>query len=99
MKPHTPGPWRDGNTADSIVADLPEGVEPDDTSNFYGGYCVAETVSSNNKPLIKAAPDLLAACEAAFDFNFNILGTCESPCDCVLHVLRAAITKAKGEGV
>jgi hypothetical protein len=59
------------------------------------------TVCFNFRPedarLIAAAPDLLRACEAALDFNANILGECEAACDCVLHVLRAAILKATGK--
>lgn len=57
----TKGEWRDGNTADSIVTDLPSGVTPDRISDYYGGYVIAESVSANNKSLIKAAPKLYAS--------------------------------------
>lgn len=57
------GVWRDGNTVDSIVTDMPEGIARDEIADFYGGYVIAETVSGNNKPLIKAAPDMYRVLE------------------------------------
>src|SRR5688572_13936574 len=96
MAKHTPGPWRDGNTADSVVADLPEGIEPDDNSRFYGGYCVAESVSSNNKPLIKAAPELLRLFRKLDEKLPNDWALPSGACD-VLAELRAAADAAEGK--
>lgn len=58
---HIPGPWIDGKTADSIIA--PAGRCVADIEEWYGGYVVAESIDPENKPLIKAAPDLLEACK------------------------------------
>lgn len=71
MAKHTPGPWRAGNPHDTIVADIcPEGCThwDEDCRDYYGGYVIAEAVTSENKPLIIAAPDLLAVCELMLDF-------------------------------
>jgi len=59
---NTPGPWIDGNTSDSIIAPG-SSYSPDTDNDYYGGCLIAETVAPQNKPLIKAAPELLGACE------------------------------------
>lgn len=58
---HTPGPWKKGKTADSIVSDSNEGIgqlHDTDTVEFYGGFVVAESVASCNEGLIMLAPDM-----------------------------------------
>lgn len=75
---HTPGPWIDGNTSDSIVAPSSSN-SPDSDNDFYGGCLIAESVAPHNKALIKAAHDLLAAAiaqEEAEDFNANDCPDC-----------------------
>ena len=58
---HTPGPWIDSpNAGDAIISQHPDamgdaGLEID----YYGGFVICESVSQRNKPLIKAAPELL----------------------------------------
>ncbi len=66
MSEHTPEPWRDGKGGRSIVADSDQGREECGYPNeleHYGGHLIAESIAPCNKPLIKAAPVLLAACE------------------------------------
>lgn len=71
---HTPGPWRDGNVSDCIVSDAPIASVPvdADTIRDYGGYPIAESIAPENKPLIKAAPKLLAAALAAFPWLHHL---------------------------
>lgn len=64
MSKHTPGPWRFGKNSDDVVADHPAGhSEESDHVAYYGGHLVAESISSHNRPLIAAAPELLMALE------------------------------------
>lgn len=98
---HTPKPWVDGNTADSIVTKEPSldaGMGwVADAYRYYGGNLVCESVAPKNKALIEAAPDLLEAAEGIMDkfekFGANgmVLGKSD------MAALVAAIKKAKGE--
>lgn len=103
MAEHTPGPWREGKCCASIVA----GPEPDDACRhyvsdqeaaFYGGELVAESVNEADRPLIIAAPDLLAACEAmkAFLYDIEHEGVTNYA---LMQQIKAAIAKAHGEEV
>lgn len=66
MAKHFPAPWVDGNPSDAIVTKtMPEGYNNTTLIEEYGGYLIAETVSPCNKPLIKAAPRMLALLEKA----------------------------------
>lgn len=62
---YTSGPYRQGNGY-SIVSDHPVDGCPGggDDIDYYGGHLIAESVSPCNSPLLIAAPDLLAACNA-----------------------------------
>ena len=91
---HTPRPWKDGSRAGSIIAPLQ--ACNDTHKELYGGYIVAEYVSRHDRPLIKAAPYLLGACEAALEAICAgaepwMLADVEARC-------RAAIASATGEG-
>jgi len=56
---HTEGEWVDGNTSDSVIV---KGLNIEsDSDKFYGGFVICESVSKNNKALIKASPRLLKA--------------------------------------
>lgn len=58
---HTPGPWRIGKVASAIVADTPpDDMRSADEDEYYGGHLVAESIQVRDRPLICAAPDLLA---------------------------------------
>lgn len=46
--------------------------------------------------LAAAAPDLLHACITAAEVLEPMLSPCDSDCECVLHLLNAAIAKARG---
>jgi hypothetical protein len=60
---HWPGPWIDSpKMSDAIIAAPGGYVHPADT-DYYGGSLIAESVAGYNKPIIKAAPDLLVALE------------------------------------
>lgn len=110
---HTPKPWADGGPADSIVSQSNEGLAPythtysEECLAYYGGYVIAESVAPCNKAVLKAAPDLLIACELAksllealrIDHNVGQLlapGYEESYKSIEDH-LETAIAKAKGE--
>jgi len=64
-KKHWSGPWIDSRRCDAIVVENPpDDHKPDaDTLKYYGGEVVAESVAPENKPLIKAAPELLSVCK------------------------------------
>ncbi len=95
---HTPGPWREGKTADAIVADSPEGLPPysyPEVLEHYGGYVVAESVAPCNKPLIMAAPDLLEACKAVLQYvddHDSVVGAWGE----IYEMLQKAVAKAEG---
>jgi hypothetical protein len=93
MTEHTPGPWRIGRGT-SIVADAPApGIGGSDEVEYYGGHLICESVNEPNARLIAAAPDLLLACQAAYDammqYDFGTLTLAPQ--------LKAAIAKARGE--
>ena len=68
---HTPGPWIDSpNTSDAIISQDQKEIDlmlkwggPVSEENLchYGGFVICESVYAKNKPIIKAAPDLLEA--------------------------------------
>ena len=99
---HTPGPWKDGEMGASIVSDSPEGYVWDEGSvRAYGGFLIAESIAPCNKPLIKAAPDLLAVAKRAAAV-MNLYGNItnwpmEMPHEYadVINDLRAAIARAE----
>ena len=74
---HTPGPWIDSpNASDAIISTDPDamadaGIEVE----YYGGAVICESVARQNKPLIKAAPEMLEACEAATKYD-NAIRLC-----------------------
>ena len=90
-KKHTPGPWRNergsGDYGRNITAD-------------NGRRIICETICSDhaaNAALIVAAPDLLAACEAALDFIHSLPYTPGSAPETRLQdKLVDAIARAKG---
>ena len=85
----TEGPW--------FAVDVDEmGLTIVDTGRLDDNYiCRAET---DNARLIAAAPDLLEACEKALEvINQNIPNETEVAVPGIGPLLRAAITKAKGE--
>lgn len=91
---HTPGPWQ-STKCKAVVksADYWAIIEEGDESAAWAIAeidCDREAAEANAK-LIAAAPELLAACEAAFsDYQSD---TFQQPTEALL---RAAIAKAKG---
>ncbi len=98
---HTPGPWRIAYNTDDY-----DGATPEDIANRYAVYIegadgglvyYTESGYFRGRPadvaLIAAAPDLLAACEAALDFIFEEEDT---PARLLRKTLDAAIAKAMG---
>lgn len=61
---HTPGPWRVGQMADSVVAEDGTNLARSIGPYSRGGGAPHDERAANAK-LIAAAPDLLAACRAA----------------------------------
>lgn len=101
---YTKGPWRVGKSKESIVSD----VRSKDFGNSYlefktyGGFLIAESVSSENIHLIAAAPDLLGALEDMLEMSDepperNCSCHLCPPCsDCVDYSgIRDAIKKAR----
>lgn len=102
MNKHTSGPWRLGKNSDSVVADTPPRDYPAihemtpaeveaDSVEFYGGHLIAESVCRNNRHIISAAPELLAALEAIIESGE--LPYCDS--DPMVVAAKKAIAKAK----
>ena len=103
---HTRGEWVQGKSCDSIVVkEKPQnGAWYEETYDetdraYYGGWLIAESVRPCDRPLIKTAPDLLAACEDAvalfgMDDEANTPGTSAWVW---LQMARTAIAKAKEE--
>ncbi len=99
MTKHTPGPWKmsGANTVhgpDCIIAFV--GTCDEEVRKFSSERQNADA------HLIAAAPELLAACEAAlrsYDLAHEVecnLGP-EDVCSCHVGMLRTAVAKAKGE--
>lgn len=87
MTDHTPGPWffaGDDYSGFSVLASNGKGGEVD----------IADVYDADNLHIIAAAPDLLAACEAALDSFSGLVERSEAR-----FKLNAAITKARGETV
>ena len=107
---HTQGPWIDSRRADAIISTHPDALADAGTNiGYYGGFVVCESVSRRDKPLIKAAPEMLAALEAdeALLHHAAYCEFCDSAdgeCPEGLALLatahklrRAALAKARGE--
>lgn len=114
MSEHTPGPWtmdkplhpRPDQVSDRLIVHRPSSgpkLHVAEVFQFqdYESHA-ADGAALHNARLIAAAPDLLAACEAALDpdpCRFDHHGTCQAhglgnPCEQKL--IREAIAKAKG---
>ena len=90
MSAHTPGPWRRGKCYQSIVADAPvPGIKGSDDVEAYGGNLIAESVATQNIPLIAAAPELLAVLQRLYAHGYTTMAD---------HAMVAeVIAKATGE--
>ena len=91
MNTHTPGPWTawDDDGTGTLPCVLSESVT--NAGNFY----VAQCNVFEDARLIAAAPDLLAACEAALDDWHSHPRNFYRQEPGYLAVLRAAIAKAR----
>ncbi|MBN1404169.1 MAG: hypothetical protein JW942_06875 [Opitutales bacterium] len=92
---HTPGPWRSGNTSDTVVCDtMPAGaLQGSDAVDYYGGYLICESVATCNRNIIAAAPDMLAALRAVDLWIAHHDGEIPSR---ILDQVSDAIVKAEG---
>lgn len=98
---HTRGPWRIGKAHGAVVADVPvHACLDNDHVEAYGGHLIAESIAVCNRPLIAAAPDLLAALEAEEEWRAREeAGALDPEWDydtMVASKRRAAIAKARG---
>lgn len=91
MPKHTPGPWRVGD-AGTTVFGPPNGMPAPDR---IASMANRGEHTKPNAHLIAAAPDLLAACEAATLALANIGKP--GMLSAAQHTLRAAIARATGE--
>ena len=92
MRKHTPGPWRleEHNGA-------PRNLMASKAKIIATYPCLFGKVDLANFRLLLAAPDLLAACKAAYRHITDIEGALgEHPDNPVPSMLRAAIAKAEG---
>ena len=98
---HTPGPWRAGKNAGTVVCDTQ--IHPDHDSGhncveYYGGHLVAESIwIKEDVQLISAAAELLEASELLVDALHCLIDAdviCNSP---QYMMIKQAIAKAKGE--
>lgn len=96
MSKHTPGPWRVARTTvvgRSII--VSDGIEPTDVAETWD---TRHEYAEANAILIAAAPDLLAACEAAEaelrEYHADAPESEQRLVAPVLGLLRAAIVKA-----
>lgn len=81
----TPGPWLNGG--DHVYAPNVTGEVADNHKSVgYKGFVVAESCGKQDLPLIAAAPDLLAACEAVLADGYQARAQVE-----------VAIAKARGK--
>ena len=103
MSAHTPGPWRRGKCYQSIVADAPvPGIKGSDDVEAYGGNLIAESVATQNIPLIAAAPELLNTLRELVEIvdaaisagDWKVDGCCDPSLS--LNWARATIAKAGG---
>jgi len=58
-----------------------------------------ETILSEAHRIRDERDALLAALKAAQDYLETVLAPCEEGCDCILHLVEAAIAKAEGTAV
>jgi len=104
---HTPGPWIIDNQEAFILAPKGSNIEYiaslgdpiNDFGNAWDDACMTDEVVANAR-LIAAAPELLAALEAAREFIADgmAMGFVGMPEDeNVLEVIENAIRRAKGE--
>lgn len=88
---HTPGPWHVDDDDGTILSE--------DGSEVFASHCSGDwhyiEALPADRRLIAAAPDLLAACEAAHLLLIFAAGPHEA--GAVPAMLRDAIAKAKGE--
>lgn len=112
MTKHTPGPWKHSAYHGAVLTDTGHAVEVEvcvfpvmrnwhQAAPAEGTHATFDKQRANAR-LIAAAPDLLAAAEAALRLAENGGTHAENPEDpCTLceigTVLRAAIARAKGE--
>lgn len=67
---YTKGPWIDGKTSDSIIV---KSDKQDETTLFYGGDVICESVRPKNKLLIKAAPEILEMLIKVYKIRANYI--------------------------
>lgn len=99
---HTPGPWTEGKTSDSIVTEAchcaAKGYPVEDEHDhhkYYGGCVVAESIAGFNRPLIIAAPELYSAA-LRFTLEWYRSCVCSETEICSWCELSASLTKAMG---
>jgi hypothetical protein len=84
---HTPGPWKVGTrhfseivSESEVKSTHPRSInasEQEDEVKYYGGYLVAESVFlKENAQLIASAPELLEACQKAYEVLEAISSNC-----------------------
>ena len=83
MSGHSPGPW------ELRFEPYPDGVITDRMGRHIAKMLPGTPETAANAHRLKAAPDLLAACEAMYDQTIET--------DDVHRMMRAAIAKARGE--
>lgn len=60
---HSPGTWRYNPARGEVLSDEPTHIGDESLQIGYEGYVIAESVMSDNGPLLAAAPRLLEAAQ------------------------------------
>ena len=100
---HTPGPWREGISSGAIVTDCPTPGDcracSEGGAAFYGGHIVCESAEVRDRPILKAAPDLLAALKGLMGPIERAEAMEDAPDidGLLIDAARAAIRKATGK--
>lgn len=108
---HTKGPWENGNVGDAIISKHPDAIAgasyTKDVLDYYGGAVICESVNSEDKPIIKAAPEMYEALKEwlALDESIAECQQCQALKRCgthpaqlkmILEMRDAALLKAEG---
>lgn len=64
---------------------------------YDGETLIGKAYSAEKAAEFAASRDLLEAIENSMEYLESTLGHCEDDCECILHGLRAAVVKGRGQ--
>lgn len=95
---HTPGPWKVSTQVHgTVISEVPIDTGGIDVGHnheeYYGGYCVAESIfRDEDKNLIAAAPEMYIALSEVMKYHKDEIHRLD-----VWELVEIALKKAKGE--